>query len=1565
MKRRIILVLAIVVVLGMVVGSVAWLYRRGTGPRLLSRAQVAMRAGQFDKALELARTYAQQHPKDWTGHYYQGRALSRLGKYDEARKVFVRAAELAPDDPSIPMALATTYFLPARRVMLPMDPSVQVEALKQAAADLVKADEILAGITGPKLTDPKLKDQKLKDLLEALKQAADEPIKAKEILVGMAGAKPADVLDALEQIGLNQLQISRAWDAIAGRLEAEAKIAQTAGDDDTCESKLAASAAAGKTSSQVRRQTAATLLYVVRQDAARGVAARTLIQLCLHEDVKDYETLAKARKAIEALEDPPAIPALLLTMHDLRTSTQPAGSAAHRKKVEQTCQRLEALMARDPEEIELKLARAELAMRLTDADTAEKLVAEVLKADPDERRARLMRGELLLFRNKAAEAERELYSLKDRHKRWPQAHYAYGRAAMAAGRKGMAVQVMRDIVKKMDPTHAGARMFLADHLLSGGYYDEAFQEAQALYDAYLKNRRHFDRYPGGPRVVSLFVRAAVKKGLTTKAEEALKKALKDYPSRPDMLNVVADGYASLGQPDEAKKIREVAAGGKADTLEARLGVVRALRMTGRLAEAEKMLQEEMKDNPNEARIRTELARLYLGTGRNLQAIEQYREAVRLNEGNMAYRLELARALFNAGNVEESKIVLDPIDPNYAEANLLRMNIRMALGETIGPEELPGLVGKEARAGLPMAMAYMHNGRPEEAVKLCLAELKNNSDSRDATSLLAHAYAAMGETLKSTQQWRRLIKISPREHFAYRRLAEYYSRDHTPDQVSARLRALDGALPYMVDRTIGWLLERMRRYAEAADVYAALAARLDAPEDVQCRARLQRAYNLARLGRGDAAIIELNTLGRNKAWHEEALYTKAGLLFVAKRPAEADGVMAELVDAAVKRSDTTMMIRLIRQYAEMKQTDKALALCDQLAQTLPNDARPHLVRADVSARAGRLAETAASYEKAIAAQPGNFGYYRSLSRTYDALQEPGKALKCLEGMAKVDQTGRAGMLFEQGILLARWGLQAQAIDRFEQLAKLGYASSPRLQLNLGRAFAALGQKGRARQLLAQVPPHARDYVGARRIIASLADTTDEKLRALDDLDRAKPGLDTVLTQRMVILLDADRPADAVKAFRAFVARRPKDQALPVAGANLAFQIMLRTGDRAGATDLILRMASETPAPRWRRLAILMTLDAKPAEAASRLGPAAGADFPDAVLGLIIARKSGADGAEWIGRIDAIERDLKRLAPSRPLPPAYGLLIAVATKRQVKARAELARFGKAEPVFKGVATTLMDDAAKNAAKAQATAIALLTATVALDLQVPDLARAWAMELLKDQPTCRWAAGVIVRSRADPATHREVLNILKPPDCALAHMIRASVLRAEGKFAAAADAYGQAARAEKGNLSIALDQAMALEKAGKADEAIALYLKVWAGLKNPAAANNAAYMLSQRHAKDSAKLAEALALADEAVKAAPQVPAFRDTKGWIAYLLGQHELACEEIQRAVRRLPDSAEVHCHLGLARCAAKQEQMGRWHLAAAVDIGEKKKARGETIAPAEAEYIARARKRLAELGPTP
>jgi len=115
-----------------------------------------------------------------------------------------------------------------------------------------------------------------------------------------------------------------------------------------------------------------------------------------------------------------------------------------------------------------------------------------------------------------------------------------------------------------------------------------------------------------------------------------------------------------------------------------------------------------------------------------------------------------------------------------------------------------------------------------------------------------------------------------------------------------------------------------------------------------------------------------------------------------------------------------------------------------------------------------------------------------------------------------------------------------------------------------------------------------------------------------------------------------------------------------------------------------------------------------------------------------------------------------------------------------------------------------------------------------------------------------------------------------------------------------------------------------------------------------------------KDAAKLAEARTWADAALKARP-LPHIQDTAGWIAHLQGRDADALPLLRRAARGLPGSPDVHYHLGVVEAAAGDEQLAQWHLAAAVDLGEKLQAGGQTLPKTTAEVIRLAKQALAEV----
>jgi len=87
MKRRIILIVILIGIVGGLFLAVYWYAGRNRSVKLLARAELALRAQNFDRALDLAGSYIAKYPDDWRGYYLQAQAHIRLGRYEEARSV--------------------------------------------------------------------------------------------------------------------------------------------------------------------------------------------------------------------------------------------------------------------------------------------------------------------------------------------------------------------------------------------------------------------------------------------------------------------------------------------------------------------------------------------------------------------------------------------------------------------------------------------------------------------------------------------------------------------------------------------------------------------------------------------------------------------------------------------------------------------------------------------------------------------------------------------------------------------------------------------------------------------------------------------------------------------------------------------------------------------------------------------------------------------------------------------------------------------------------------------------------------------------------------------------------------------------------------------------------------------------------------------------------------------------------------------------------------------------------------------------------------------------------------
>lgn len=97
---------------------------------------------------------------------------------------------------------------------------------------------------------------------------------------------------------------------------------------------------------------------------------------------------------------------------------------------------------------------------------------------------------------------------------------------------------------------------------------------------------------------------------------------------------------------------------------------------------------------------------------------------------------------------------------------------------------------------------------------------------------------------------------------------------------------------------------------------------------------------------------------------------------------------------------------------------------------------------------------------------------------------------------------------------------------------------------------------------------------------------------------------------------------------------------------------------------------------------------------------------------------------------------------------------------------------------------------------------------------------------------------------------------------------------------------------------------------------------------AANNLAWI----YAEQGQNLDTALDLARKAKAEAPEVPSFTDTLAWVMFRRGDYAAALPLLQDCVKKSPESAEFHYHLGMVLVADGQKTEGKAQLQSALQM---------------------------------
>ncbi|SEA63772.1 tetratricopeptide repeat protein [Rubrimonas cliftonensis] len=183
---------------------------------------------------------------------------------------------------------------------------------------------------------------------------------------------------------------------------------------------------------------------------------------------------------------------------------------------------------------------------------------------------------------------------------------------------------------------------------------------------------------------------------------------------------------------------------------------------------------------------------------------------------------------------------------------------------------------------------------------------------------------------------------------------------------------------------------------------------------------------------------------------------------------------------------------------------------------------------------------------------------------------------------------------------------------------------------------------------------------------------------------------------------------------------------------------------------------------------------------------------------------------------------------------------------------------------------------------------------------------------------------------ATLREAVAM--SPEASLGHVSLVRLLLMRGDEAAAETAAREAVAQAASPAEARLILAQLLERRGDFDGAIEQYEALYESQPDSfVVANNLASLLSDHRADDPAAIDRAARVAQRL--RGSESPYFKDTYGWTLFLQGEHETAARVLEQAAEGLPENAVVRYHAGRAMAALGRSDAARGHLEAALALG--------------------------------
>lgn len=431
-----------------------------------------------------------------------------------------------------------------------------------------------------------------------------------------------------------------------------------------------------------------------------------------------------------------------------------------------------------------------------------------------------------------------------------------------------------------------------------------------------------------------------------------------------------------------------------------------------------------------------------------------------------------------------------------------------------------------------------------------------------------------------------------------------------------------------------------------------------------------------------------------------------------------------------------------------------------------------------------------------------------------------------------------------------------------------------------------------------------------------DQQDEARTLVSEVLAEEPGHVNALKLQAGWDIEADRVEDAILALRAALDSDAED----VEALNLMADAYYRSGQPDLMRDFMARAvdaSGHAPAESLRFAQSLLSEGrARPAEDA--LLPALQADSENVALLSMLGRTYLQ--MPDLPRAQGVIARLRGLEDPQALRAAEELELALISREDGEAAA---------------LDYLADRAGQSEGSVEAQVELLRSRIGTGDLDGAEMQLERLRESDGDNRLVRQADAQLAAAQGDAELARRILDDLiaeDPSDRETQLMRLRLVAQSEGEEAATA-VIDEALAALPGDPDLLWTKAGLLERAGRIDDAIAIYEDLYARSSDAViVANNLASLLATHHADDPERLAQATTVSRRL--AGTEVPAFMDTYGWLLHLNGDSEGALPYLEGAAAELPDDAAVQLHLGIVQAALGRSADARDQLNRGLEMAE-------------------------------